>query len=403
MPKPCICIVTETYRPEINGVSNTLGYWVDGLIQRGICVQVVRPKQHPSDKHTKTAREHQYTVTGLPIPGYAELKFGLPAGRFLKKLWRQNPPDSVYVATEGPLGLSAVRAAEKLAIPVVSGFHTNFQSYSRYYKLGWLEPFIFAFLRYFHNRTRATLVPTGKQARWLQHNGFRDVSVLSRGIDTARFNPHNRDKTERAAWLNTNVSETTQSETPICLYVGRLASEKNVDLLEHTYRTLKPDFPTLKFVLVGDGPRRKQLQENNPDWIFTGMKTGKELAKHYASADIFLFPSKTDTFGNVVTEAMASRLAIIAFDDAAAREHLQHGKSALLAPLSDEVGFTDNLRQALKRPELVEELRSQALVKARQLSWDQIVDQFMETLLGPGTQSLRGGGYYEPAKNVDIL
>ncbi len=395
MENKCVCVVTETYRPEINGVANTLGYWVDGMKQRGLVVQIVRPRQTSGDKGSSSSLESETTVFGLPIPGYPELKFGLPAHRKLKKLWAKRRPDAVYVATEGPLGLSAVRLARQYNIPVLSGFHTNFQSYSNFYRLGWLENLIFGFLRYFHNRTQGTLVPTKQQKQWLDSHGFKHVSVLRRGINTELFNPAKRNEALRSSWG-------VKPNEAVCLYVGRIAGEKNVDLLGKAYTSLKTAYPQLRFVFVGDGPRRKKLEEQFPDWIFTGMRTGNELAAHYASADIFMFPSLTDTFGNVVTEAMASGLGIVSFNDAAAKELLEHETHALLASPDDEDSFINNLKRALDDPELLKNLRKQSLAMAQDLSWDEIVDQFISTLFDPDSTLPRGEGY-EHTKNIDVV
>ena len=285
MVKTKVCIVTETYYPEINGVSNTLKYWVEGMQEKGIYTQVVRPKQNPEDICSKTNEGECFTVSGLPIPGYKELKFGLPCKRKLLKLWKKDPPSAIYVATEGPLGLSAVKAAKALHIPILSGFHTNFQSYSNYYHLGWLEPIIFSFLRYFHNLTRGTLVPTKKQQDWLEEKGFKNVSVLRRGINSSLFNPNKRCDALRDSWK-------VNKDQPVCLYVGRIAGEKNIALILEAYERVIKKHPDSLFVFVGDGPLKVLLEKKYPNILFVGMKTGEELAKYYASSDIFLFPAR---------------------------------------------------------------------------------------------------------------
>jgi glycosyltransferase involved in cell wall biosynthesis len=380
------CIVTETYKPEINGVANTLGYLVEGMQKRGLSVQIIRPSQTTADKGNKSAREENITVPGLAIPGYAGLKFGLPCKQKLKDIWTKNKPVAIYVATEGPLGFSAVKVAKELKIPVLSGFHTNFQSYCNYYRLGWLESAIFGLLRYFHNQTKGTLVPTQKQKDWLCEHNFKNVSVLRRGINAELFSPNKRSLALRASW---GASE----DEPVCLYVGRIASEKNIALLGKAYETLQITHPKTRFVFVGDGPMRKQMESNYPNIIFAGMKTGEELAQYYASADIFMFPSKTDTFGNVVTEAMASRLGIVSFNDAAAKEHLTHNESALIAELDNDQEFIDHLRTALSYPTKLVQIREAAYQTAIKLSWDKIVAQFIQQLLKNQPDSSKGNTY----------
>ena len=155
-----IAFVTETFPPEINGVAMTVGRLVGGLRERGHRVRIVRPRQGKGD----TGNEHELALPGLPLPGYAGLRFGLPAGRRLHREWRHSKPDLVHVVTEGPLGWSAVSAARRLGIPVTSGFHTNFDRYSLHYGLGWMRPAVAAYLRSLHRRTRATMVPTAALA-----------------------------------------------------------------------------------------------------------------------------------------------------------------------------------------------------------------------------------------------
>lgn len=392
MDKTKVCIVTETYYPEVNGVSNTLKYWVEGMQQKGFHVQIIRPRQHPGDKHSQSESGESVTVAGLPIPGYKALKFGLPCKRKLLKLWRKSQPEAIYVATEGPLGLSAVKAAKQLGIPVLSGFHTNFQSYSNFYHLGWLEPIIFGFLRYFHNLTKGTVVPTRKQKDWLLDKGFRNVSVISRGINSELFNPNKRCQALRSSW---NVTDKQR----VCLYVGRIAGEKNIALIMDAYVRINKKHPETRFVFVGDGPLRAQLEKKFPEILFAGMKTGEELAKYYASSDIFLFPSKTDTFGNVVTEAMASRLGVVAFNDAAAKEHLINNESGFICEIDDDEAFIQSIFRAIETPESLERVRERAYLLARSITWNSIIDQFVKKLMEKPSMSL-GECAYEPTKNI---
>lgn len=393
MPLKRVAIVTETYSPEINGVANTLGYLVQGLLYNGLSVQIARPRQTGDETLQHQEREEHFTTQGLPIPGYAELKFGLPAKRRLLKSWKKRRPDAVYIATEGPLGWSAMRAAQALGIAVISGFHTNFHAYSRYYNLGWLEPVIFAYLRHFHNRTQATLVPTENQQNDLLAQGYRNVHVMRRGINKLLFHPEKRCDTLRQS-LGVN------EHTPICLYVGRIASEKNVTLIGKAYESVKAKFPEARFVFVGDGPQLGKLKTLYPDFIFAGMKKGEELAQYYASADIFLFPSLTDTFGNVVLEAMASKLAIVAFDQAAARELLMHQHSAMLVKDGKDTTFIAHLETLLAHTEDRRRLAGKAHAISEKLSWPSIVQEFMKHLERAISQLEESGNGEQNIKSV---
>jgi glycosyltransferase involved in cell wall biosynthesis len=327
-----IGIVTETWPPEINGVALTIVGWVEGLRQRGHAVQLVRVQQGRGDSPEPADALDTLRLPSFRIPGYPQLQGGWPTQRTLLNHWRRTLPDLIHVVTEGPLGYSALRAARRLAIPVSTSFHTNFDGYSRHYHLGWLATPIRAYLRHFHNQGIQTLVPTAELAEQLQTLGFRHTQVLARGVDTARFSPHRRDAALREQWGAT-------SETLVALYVGRLAAEKNLELVIAAFQAIRRVQPDARLALVGDGPLAARLRAHHPDFVCCGMRQGLDLATHYASADLFLFPSLTETFGNVVLEALASGLAVAAFDYAAAHAHVVPGGSGCLAPVGDAETF----------------------------------------------------------------
>lgn len=367
-------LVTETWPPEINGVAHTLHHMSEGLLGRGHSVHLVRPRQHRADRpNGEITGLSEQVLPGLPIPGYKGLHFGLPARGAIQKAWASTKPDVVYLATEGPLGHSALAAARSLGVPVVSGFHTNFHSYSRYYRLGFLEPAVAGLLRRFHNRTDCTLVPTENLRAELTGQGFRNCAVLARGVNTRLFDPARRDPDLRQSWG-------VEGDAPVVLYVGRLAAEKNLGLAVEAFRALQSKCPAARFVLVGDGPLAAELKRQHPDFVFCGMRTGEDLARHYASGDVFLFPSTSETFGNVVLEAMASGLAIVAYDYAAAREHLRDGRSAALAHLDDAHGFVARARALVEDPERIRVLGAAARERALSVDWDHIYDT-LESLL----------------------
>jgi glycosyltransferase involved in cell wall biosynthesis len=324
-------IVTETYPPEINGVALTVQSLESGLRARGHEVSLVRPAQ-PGAASTQDGNET--LVASVPLPRYAGLRAGLPCTRTLLRLWHGQRPHAVYVATEGPLGWSALRAARRLGIPVATGFHTRFDEYMRDYGLPWLQPVAMRWMRHFHNRAQATLVPTRALGDFLQASGFRDVRLLQRAVDTRVFDPVRRDEDVRQAW-------TGVSDGPVVIHVGRIAAEKNLDLAVRAFRALQRVRPGARYVWVGDGPMRERLSRENPDFIFLGIQRGEALARSFASADLFAFPSTTETFGNVTLEAMASGVATVAFDYGAAREHLRDGLHGSAVPLQDETAFID--------------------------------------------------------------
>jgi glycosyltransferase involved in cell wall biosynthesis len=367
-------VVTETYAPEVNGVALTLARLAQGLLARGHQVSIVRPRQPKTDGPGERCEPSVILVRGLPLPGYKGLRFGLPAGWRLRTCWLRQPPDVVYVATEGPLGWSAVQTARRLGIPVVSGFHTNFHSYARHYRAGWLRHVIFRYLCSFHNRTMRTLVPSTELHDRLKAMGVRHVSVLSRGVDSGLFHPARRSAALRQQWGVTD-------QDLAVLYVGRVAPEKNLGLAVDAYRAMQRLNQALKFVIVGDGPLCTTLQKAHPDFIFCGVHTGEQLAQYYASADVFLFPSETETFGNVTLEAMASGLVVVAYDYAAANMHLRHGETGVLVPYGDAQAFIDAAVQLACKPLSLDHIRRQARACAARIDWQCVVDRFEALLM----------------------
>ncbi|AOW12011.1 glycoside hydrolase [Hydrogenophaga crassostreae] len=362
-----IALVTETYPPEVNGVAATLARVVQGLRERGHHLQLVRPRQSPTDQPEPPSERWQETlVRGLPVPRYPELRMGLPATRQLTRLWQAQRPDVVHLVTEGPLGWSGLRAARRLGLPVVSDFRTNFHAYTRHYGVGWLGRPMEAWLRHFHNRTDRTMVPTRRLAQELEARGFERLSVIARGVDAQRFNPVHRDNTLRHLW---GAEDTTH----VALCVGRLAPEKNLDMVIDAWRSLQRRHPDTRLVLVGDGPDRARLRQRCPEAVFAGTLRGDDLAKAYASADIFLFASMTETFGNVVAEAMASGLAVLAFDHAAAGELIQHGHNGLIAPLGQTEAFLNIASHLLDNHDRLRHMGRYARVTAQSLDWQRIV------------------------------
>lgn len=362
-------LVTETFPPEINGVARTLQRTVVGIAERGHEVQVVRPKQSREDKPKQTPYT-ELLVRGCPIPRYPGLKFGLPLCCKLRQQWEVDRPDRVHVATEGPLGVSAILTAKKLGIPTYSSFHTNFHTYGRHYGYGFLIGGVYAYLRWVHNMTLGTFAPSEDVCEELRSAGFSFVHKWARGVDTQIFTPEKRSEALRASWG-------AQGDDPVVVYVGRIAGEKNIPLLIRAFLKMREREPRLKLVLVGDGPERARLAREHPEFIFAGARVGDELASYYASGDLFLFGSVTETFGNVVTEAMASRLLVLAYDYAAPQKHIRNGENGLTVPFNNEDAFLEAALGLLDRRHEWDAMRNAARETAMGLSWDTIIDGYL--------------------------
>lgn len=369
-----IALVTETFPPEVNGVAMTLQRLAEGVARLGDDITVIRPRQaadraSPADAHAY----REVLVPGLPLPRYAGLMIGWPVMGRLMRLWAGERPDVVHVATEGPLGWAALGATARLGIPTSSSFHTNFHQYGEHYGYGAFLHVAFAYLRSFHNETAVTMVPTRQMRDELRAEGFWEAAVVSRGVDTALFSPQRRSTELRRRWG-------AGDEDPVFLYVGRVAREKNIELAVSSFLAARERHPAARLVIVGDGPERPRLQAMYPEFHFAGMQRGESLAAHYASGDIFLFPSVTETFGNVVTEALGSGLVVVTYDYAAGREHIRHGVNGILARFDDPGAFQAATVDISGRRADWAALRSAARETALGVTWAAIIGRFRDTL-----------------------
>jgi glycosyltransferase involved in cell wall biosynthesis len=322
-----ITLVTETFPPEINGVALTLEKLHNFLSISGHQPSVIRPRRFSETRKPEL-------VQGFPIPMYPKLRFGIGSPLRLYQTIKSKMPDIIHLATEGPLGLACLGIAKSLRIPVVSSFHTNFDLYANDYKMGFLSSGISHYLRWFHNQTEATFAPSNACMERLQALGYKNTKIWTRGVDTSLFNPIQKD-------LNFK-SKIGLSETDILLlYVGRLAPEKNIGSLLETFKkarsTLSRQGKNLFLALVGTGPLVEQSDlEKTNGIILPGELRGNHLAQWYASADIFVFPSTSETFGNVILEAQASGLPVLCLNSQATQERIRNQHDGILASNIEE-------------------------------------------------------------------
>ena len=360
-----IAYVTETYPPELNGVSLTVERTVRYLRGRGHNVELIRPRQ-PGE--ARLDADDELRTTGCAIPVYREMRFGLSRVGPLLRRFARTRPQLVHLATPGPLAWAALAAARALAIPTTSDFRTNFHQYSRYYGLAPFATPVLGLLRRFHNLSERTFVPTRATARELGAAGFHNLTIVGRGVDTERFAPARRSVALRREWQ--------AGSAPVLLMVGRVAAEKNVELGLRAFELARRSRPDLRLVVVGDGPARARLQSAHPDARFVGVQRGADLAAHYASADLFLFPSLSDTFGNVVMEALASGLPVASFAVAAPAEHVDDGQSGRLVPPGDEGAFIAAVESLAAPGGALEPMRAAALAAARRATWPEVLARF---------------------------
>jgi glycosyltransferase involved in cell wall biosynthesis len=368
-----VCLLTETFPPEVNGVSFTLAKLARGLSRLGAKVKVLRPKR--AYKGADDEPWQEIDLPSCPIPNYPQLRFGLPCANRLCELWQKDRPDIIYLATEGPAGFSALRTARKLRIPTVSGFHTNFDLYLKHYRISLIQPLVDAYLRWFHNRTSATFAPTDWMIEELQNKGYHNLRMLSRGVDRELFSPKQRSEKLRSNWG-------VEKEDKVIVSVSRIAAEKNLDLTCSLAEQMIETGKAQAGVIVGDGPELKRLKQKFTKLRFTGCLSKQALAEHYASGDVFLFASVTETFGNVVTEALASGTPVVAYDYAAPSEFITGGVNGYLASMNDEEKLRVNLGKILsKSRDELSEFEKAARGSTDKADWNQILEKFHSDLL----------------------
>jgi len=345
-----------------------------GLQRFGHKILLVRPIQKAIC--TEFLPEQECLVMSQPIPKYPSVQFGWPQYLKVSKAFEQFAPDVVHIVTEGPLGLTALQAAKSKKIAVSSGFHSAFQDFSRFFDLAFLVKPIQRYLTWFHNSTDVTCVPSQYTEQALRGFGVTcPLVVVGRGVDTAKFSPKHRSQQLRQQWG-------VDADTRVMLYVGRLSPEKEIDVLIKAFHAWqRQQGANTKFVIVGDGPDRIRLSKlaRSEDIIFTGSLSGKNLSAAYASADVFAFASQADTFGNVVLEAIASGLPVIAYDYVCAHQHVKHGVTGWLSPL----GQTADLTQSICHLPALPELRQMGILASetvQETSWQFPVQQLEQAL-----------------------
>lgn len=285
-------LVTDAWAPQVNGVVRTWQHVTKEMAKLGHDPHVIHPGQFKT----------------IGAPRYPEIRLSLFPGRRLRKQLNDLNPDAIHIATKGPLGMAARKWCTKNNIPYTTSYHTQFPHYLRQY-FGIPKTLSYKFIRYFHGKAKHTLVPTQQVGKELQQNGLRNIVVWSRGVDTDLFKP------------DYETPETLRHlDKPFFIYAGRIAIEKNIEAF------LELDLPGNK-VVIGDGPPREALEKKYPDAIFVGYQFGEELAAHYAAGDVFVFPSKTDTFGVVMLEANACGLHIAAYPVTGPIDVVQQGQT----------------------------------------------------------------------------
>jgi glycosyltransferase involved in cell wall biosynthesis len=356
-----VAVVTENFLPKLDGVTRTLAMLLEHLRRRGHQAILIGPEGSPR----RYAGFRVFGARGLPLPFYPELRALAPPPEFGQRLsWFR--PDVLHVADPVLLGAAGIAWARRVGVPIVSSYHTNLAAYCAHYGFPFLQEPAWFYRRLLHNQCEATLCPSPSTAREVERRGFAHVGVWPRGVDSALFTPARRSEDWRRAFGG--------GANKIALYVGRLSYEKNLDVLTDAFKAL--DEPDARLVLVGDGPARESLEHSLAGHAvtFMGYLTGEALATAYASADVFAFPSLTETFGQVAQEAMASGLPVVGFEAEGVRDLVTSGETGLLARDQSPRAFAEALRTALDSERLRATLGSKARVVAATRSWERVLD-----------------------------
>lgn len=363
-----IALFTDTFPPTLNGVARTLGLLVDHATAAGHRVAVVSPRV---DRRDHPGAELHIRIPGVELPFYRELHAARPWLRGVEsRALRDFRPDVVHCATEALVGMMGRRWARRHRVPLVASYCTNFPEYAAGYGMGVLENTIWRHLRRFHAGARLTLTPSQTTRRQLLARGFHPrIRIWGRGVDSRLFHPDRRDGSLRR--------EMAPDADVILLYVGRIAPEKRIDLLLEAFPAIRAYASrTVALVFVGGGPALEELRVREvPGVHFAGYRRGEELAAHFASGDVFLFPSDTETFGQVVTEAMASGLPVVAPARGGVLDTVIPGETGLLFEPGRVGQLVDAAVSLVENPALRLRMGVAARAEALSRSWEAVFDK----------------------------
>lgn len=361
-----IALFTGAYNHIADGVSLTLNRLVAYLGERGAVVRVYAPTVPvPALEHAGTL----IPVKSTSAPGRPEYRVSLGlTGEAHVDLTRFQPT-LFHIATPDLLGLAALKTARKWNTPVVASYHTHFASYLDYYRLGILETPVWAYLRWFYRQCRQVYVPTKSMEAVLRTHGIDgNLRIWPRGVDSALFNPAKRSREWRAerGIANSDV---------VVAFVSRLVAEKGLDVVAHVMRGLSERNASCRALIVGDGPERATLETSLPKAIFEGHLTGEILARAYASSDVFLFPSETETFGNVTLEALSSGLPAVVANATGSNALVTDSVNGYLVPPRNSAAFLERVQQLVSDGELRARMGSAARESAESYDWSAVLDQ----------------------------
>jgi len=355
-----IALFTDTFLPQINGVTNTLSRMLQWFEDQDMPCLVFAPQYGMTDP----VRQDVERFPSIRFVPYPECRLALVSAARIDASLKAFRPDLVFNMTEFSLGQAGVAAASRRGLPAVSNYSTHFPQYLSYYRADWLQPTAWKYMRQFHLRHQLTLCPSHDTQNRLRQQGIPNTGIFSRGIDMNRFHPAKRSQT----WRDINGIGTGLA----VLYAGRLSAEKDLDILLEAWRPVQALYGNkVRLLLAGDGPMAAQYKRDFPaNTVFLGYLKGEALSVAYASCDLFAFPSTTETFGNVVLEAMASGLPILAAAAGGVKDIIRHGHDGLTFPARDAGHMEDKLIELIASPALRRHYAVNGLASAAARTWD---------------------------------
>jgi phosphatidylinositol alpha 1,6-mannosyltransferase len=374
-----IGIFAETFLPKIDGITNTLCHLLEHLEARGHQALMFAPNGGPS----YYAGAEIIGLPAIPLPLYPELKLVPPILSGVDERLAEFEPDLVHVVNPFLLGVVGIQAGRAVNVPVVASYHTDLPGYTERWGMGFSKELFWTYTRWVHNQADLNLCPSHYTLAELNEQGFERLKVWGRGVDNVQYHPDHRSAEMRARLTNDN------SQQPLLLYVGRLAVEKRVEWLHPVITNLE----NVRLAIVGDGPLRDSLETlfDGTNTVFTGYLSGEDLAAAYASSDIFVFPAANETLGNVVLEAMASGLPVIAPDAGGVTDHVYPGATGILFPSEEQDSFMQAVTQLLCDPVAANQMGTAGRAYAERNSWPFILDgllkNYQELLEGENTLS----------------
>jgi glycosyltransferase involved in cell wall biosynthesis len=362
-----IAIFTDTFTPQVNGVARTFQRFVEYLDENKIEYRLFVPDTEEEDLFSNQI----FRFTSLPFFLYPECRLALPNVFHVKKELEQFQPDLIHIATPFNMGMTGLYYGKKLNIPIVGSYHTHFDRYLQYYDLQFLSKWLWRYMNWFHRSFQKTFVPSIETKLEIEHKGFENVHIWSRGVDCTKYHPH---------FFSNRIREQYQITSPFILsFVGRLAPEKDIDILMKTAHQLPPEVKDkVHWLIAGDGPLYEEVKRQKPDnMTLTGYLTGEPLAELYAASNLFVFPSSTETFGNVVLEAHACGTAAIGARAGGVQEIIHHGHTGLLCEPGNVEDFVTKISQLISDETRLKQMGFEARNYALGRTWDSIFSNLL--------------------------